>query len=121
MTVKIEWYSGTGKGGQHRNKHQNCCRITHIETGLVANGTESRSRVANERAARAVLLSRIYALLHKNKERGLAGDERIRTYHEPDNRATDHASGVTIPYKQALNDIGPLIDARRKVIGDKQL
>ena len=28
----------------------------------------------------------------KDKERNLAGTERIRTYHEPDNRVVDHAS-----------------------------
>jgi len=31
---KIDWYSGSGAGGQHRNKHQNCCRIIHIESGF---------------------------------------------------------------------------------------
>jgi protein subunit release factor A len=119
VTVKIEWYSGTGKGGQHRNKHQNCCRITHIETGLMATGARSRSRLDNERDARAVLTARVAAYYHQDKERGLAGTERIRTFHEPDNRATDHLSGVTIPYRQAMDDIGPLIDARRLAIGER--
>ena len=48
---RLEWFSGQGAGGQHRNKHQNCCRITHLETGLRAQGTESRDRVSNQRAA----------------------------------------------------------------------
>lgn len=47
----IDWFSGSGAGGQHRNKHQNCCRITHIETGLRAQGTESRSRATNQEVA----------------------------------------------------------------------
>jgi len=113
MTLKIEWYSGTGKGGQHRNKHQNCCRLTHVETGLMANGTRNKSRAANKRDALNVLKSRVFAHLHKDKARNLAGSERVRTYHEPDNRVVDHASKLVLPYKQILNDISPMVDARR--------
>ena len=42
---KLDWFNGSGAGGQHRNKHQNCCRITHIESGLTSIGQDSRSRV----------------------------------------------------------------------------
>ena len=31
----VTYYSGTGAGGQHRNKHQNCVRIKHKETGII--------------------------------------------------------------------------------------
>lgn len=31
----LEWYSGSGAGGQHRNKHMNCARLTHLPTGIV--------------------------------------------------------------------------------------
>ena len=112
--LKIEWYSGTGKGGQHRNKHQNCCRITHIPTGIKANGTENRSREANRKAALGVLRARLAAHMHQDTERYRATSERVRTYHELDNRVTDHASGESMLYTEALkNGITPLIDARR--------
>lgn len=42
---KLEWFSGTGAGGQYRNKHQNCCRITHIESGLTCTGQTQRDRL----------------------------------------------------------------------------
>lgn len=48
---KIEWYSGSGAGGQHRNKHVNCCRISHEESGVVARGTEERSQEKNKTTA----------------------------------------------------------------------
>ena len=47
----IEWFSGSGGGGQHRNKHQNCCRIKHLESGTMATGTEQRSREQNKKIA----------------------------------------------------------------------
>jgi len=47
----ITWFSGSGAGGQHRNKHQNCCRITHSESGASATGQEQRSREQNLRTA----------------------------------------------------------------------
>jgi len=32
---RIEWFSGTGNGGQHRNRHKNSCRLIHKSTGLM--------------------------------------------------------------------------------------
>ena len=48
---EISWYSGTGGGGQHRNKHQNCCRITHKETGIKAISQDYREREQNKKQA----------------------------------------------------------------------
>lgn len=43
----ITFFSGTGKGGQHRNKHQNCVRLKHKETGIITTGQNSRSQSQN--------------------------------------------------------------------------
>lgn len=113
---RFEWFSGTGKGGQHRNKHQNCCRCIHEPTGIMANGTSSRSREDNKRQAYITCLSRIQAHFHKDKERFLAGTERIRTYHEPDNRVVDHSSGFTDTYQNVVTKgfIDEMVEARAK-------
>ena len=115
---RFEWYSGTGKGGQHRNKHQNCCRCILEPTGISANGTASRSREDNRRAAYTTCLSRIQAHFHVEKERNQAGHERIRTYHEPDNRVVDHASGVTDTYTNVVvkGDMEDMIAARARAV-----
>ena len=115
---RYEWFSGTGKGGQHRNKHQNCCRCIHEPTGIQANGTNSRSREDNKHAAYITCLSRVQAHFHKDKDRFQAGSERIRTYHEADNRVTDHASGHTDTYQNIItkDNIGDMIEARAKVV-----
>lgn len=47
----ISYFSGTGAGGQHRNKHQNCVRMRHTASGAVGVGQGSRSRKENEREA----------------------------------------------------------------------
>lgn len=47
----IWYYSGTGAGGQHRNRHMNCVKITHPESGVTGCGTEQRSREQNKRMA----------------------------------------------------------------------
>jgi peptide chain release factor 1 len=44
---EIYWFSGTGAGGQHRNKHQNCCRLIHPQSGAMATGQKSKSRKDN--------------------------------------------------------------------------
>lgn len=48
---EIDWFSGTGCGGQYRNKHQNCCRIRHKDSGAIATGQSQRDRISNIREA----------------------------------------------------------------------
>ena len=43
--IKVEWFSGTGCGGQNRNKVMTSCRLTHLETGTVQTA-QCRSREA---------------------------------------------------------------------------
>ena len=45
--LKITWFSGKGSGGQYRNKHQNCCRIQHKESGVIVTGQDERSQKQN--------------------------------------------------------------------------
>jgi len=45
---RIDFYRGSGPGGQKRNKTSNAVRLTHIATGIQATGTESRSLQLNK-------------------------------------------------------------------------
>ena len=47
----VQWYSGTGAGGQHRNKHQNCCRLVHKDSGARTTGQSNRDRGSNQKEA----------------------------------------------------------------------
>ena len=120
---KIEWFSGTGPGGQHRNKTQNCCRIIHQESGLSAIGTAHSSRVSNQRDAFNQLANRLVELFlevqnTQMNKRQYRSDEVIRTYHAVRNIVTDKASGETMPYKEVVSkrDISKLLEARLKAM-----
>ena len=115
---KLEWFSGSGAGGQHRNKHQNCCRITHIETGLKAQGTESRERPANQRVAFNRLVKLILSYYAAPEAERRMWTETIRNYHGVRNEVHDKASGLKREYKKVVvnGDLSEMIDARRKSI-----
>lgn len=49
--LTLTWFSGSGGGGQYRNKHSNCCRIKHNETGIISTGQSHRERPANQKEA----------------------------------------------------------------------
>ena len=49
--LEVDWFSGTGCGGQYRNKHQNCCRIRHKDSGAIATGQSQRDRESNLKEA----------------------------------------------------------------------
>ncbi|RKZ88305.1 MAG: hypothetical protein DRQ39_02695 [Gammaproteobacteria bacterium] len=118
----IDWFSGQGAGGQKRNKTQNCCRITHLQSGLMATGQDHRTRPANQRDA----FERLVAMLIKHYRLDEAPErdintETIRTYHEPRNIVKDHASGLTQEYKYVVKDgnIADMLEARRREMGNE--
>jgi peptide chain release factor 1 len=47
----LHWFSGTGAGGQGRNKLQNSLRLIHRPSGASATGQSNKSRVANQKEA----------------------------------------------------------------------
>jgi peptide chain release factor len=49
--LKIEFYRGSGPGGQHRNVTDSAVRIRHLPTGIVAQASESRSQTRNREMA----------------------------------------------------------------------
>lgn len=110
---KIEWYSGTGSGGQHRNKHQNSCRITHIESGVVAtaqtrsreNSLESAKRDILERLSRHSTRETKRQFDKKKKELGGSGErgDKIRTYMFQHGKVTDQRSGLSIPIEKIMS------------------
>lgn len=47
----FDYYNGSGKGGQNRNKNKNCCRIKHEPSGAVGNCQEFKSKRQNTKTA----------------------------------------------------------------------
>lgn len=101
--LDIEWYSGTGAGGQYRNKHQNSCRIRHRPTGIQATA-QCRSRENSLAEAKAALSARVQAAVQGQHDQDQARDRRqqvgsgqrgdkIRTYRFQDDRVQDHVTG----------------------------
>jgi peptide chain release factor 1 len=103
--LKVEWYSGTGAGGQNRNKVQCSCRITHLPSGIVATA-QTRSRQNSLRLAMSAIqeqVDTIHKTVYNNtiasdrKQQvgtGMRGD-KIRTYRFQDDRVQDHNTGKT--------------------------
>ena len=103
--LKIEWYSGTGAGGQHRNKHQNSCRITHIPTGITATA-QCRSRQNSLAEALSNIQNQVDNLYVSAYNKTVSADrklqvgtgmrgDKIRTYRFQDDRVQDHITGRT--------------------------
>lgn len=111
--LRIEWYSGTGPGGQHRNKHQNSCRITHVPTGHIATA-QTRSRQNSLAEAMASITKKVEGMAAAKQERqealnrkqqvgsGMRGD-KIRTYRFQDDIVKDHISEKTSTCAKVLN------------------
>ena len=115
---RIDWFSGTGAGGQYRNKHQNCCRITHIASGLRATGQSHRERPANQAEAFNKLARLIIAHFSDPPEGRRDTNDVIRNYHAERNEVLDKASRERLPYKDVVlgRNIGPMIEARAKAV-----
>jgi peptide chain release factor 1 len=109
---RVEWFSGTGSGGQHRNKKQTSCRVIHIPTNMIETA-QTRSREQSFKIAKNSIINR----LNKNFENsindlqsnikrsqigsGMRGD-KIRTYRFQDDYVIDHNSGKRVQCSKVM-------------------
>ena len=109
---RIEWFSGTGKGGQNRNKVQCSCRVIHIPTGITET-RQGRERTSNLTSAKAAIFIALDAAARgessfkqatDRKEQvgsGMRGDKR-RTYRFQDDQVNDHLTNKTASTKAVM-------------------
>lgn len=109
---EVEWFSGTGAGGQHRNKKQCSCRVIHKPTGLKA-VRQSRSRDKNLQEARAELEEILTQNSHQSAHQeiantkksqvgsGMRGD-KVRTIQFQNDSAVDHRTGKRMTAKKFM-------------------
>jgi peptide chain release factor 1 len=109
---KVEWFSGTGSGGQHRNKHQNSCRLIHIPTGI-EQIAQTRSRTSSLNQAKLGIIKVLDELVFRQNKAvqdtsrksqvgsGERGD-KIRTYIFKIDTVNDHISGKVASCKEVL-------------------
>lgn len=111
--LRIEWYSGTGAGGQNRNKVMNSCRITHVPTGTVATA-QTRDRISSLKLATDDITKRVCGYydaainleIAVNRKAqvgtGMRGD-KVRTYRFQDDVVSDHRTNKRGSVKKVLN------------------
>lgn len=118
----LDWFSGTGAGGQHRNKHQNCLRLTHIPSGIQVTAQTARDRATNQRNAFMSLKPRLTAWIKQQMKPAVDyhNTDVIRSYHEADNRVKDHASGLTMAHSEVEKRFGDLVTARRLAQSERE-
>lgn len=109
---EIEWYSGSGAGGQHRNKHQNSARVRHVPTGIVRTA-QTRRRETSLREAMAAITEVLDAMASgraadtlngvRNDQigSGMRSDKR-RTYRFQDGLVRDHVTGKTSQVERVM-------------------
>ncbi|CAB4241582.1 PrfB Protein chain release factor B [uncultured Caudovirales phage] len=109
----ISWFSGTGAGGQHRNKHQNSCRIVHRPTGITA-VAQCRSRTNSLTEAMGNIQQRLDETTRSKYNKAIAQDrkqqvgsgergDKIRTYRFQDDRVQDHRTNKTASVKKVMS------------------
>ena len=104
--LKLEYCRAQGPGGQHVNRTESACRVTHIPTGLQVLIQDSREQHKNRSRAIEVLRDRLYHLEFekkcseekKNRKSQMGSGDRsdkIRTFNFQQDRITDHRLNKT--------------------------
>lgn len=108
--LRIEYYRGSGPGGQKKNKTSSACRLTHLPTGIQAQAQESRHQHENrEMAFRRLAAILVPIMLQQAREDGSGGaitPELVRSYRKTDNRVRDRRLGGDFDYSGVLDGDG---------------
>lgn len=113
--IRIDTYRAGGAGGQHVNKTNSAVRITHIETGLVAQCQNERSQHQNKQVAMKILKARLYERLRQEREtelknkygekKEIAWGSQIRSYvFHPYTLVKDHRTNIETSNGPAVMD-----------------
>ncbi len=109
----VEWFSGSGAGGQHRNRHQNSARIMHVPTGIVR-AAQTRSRENSLRSAMAAINEELDRLsghvmnaVENQARRGQVGSgersDKRRTFRFQDALVHDHVTQKSMTMGRFMN------------------
>lgn len=102
---KVDFTKGSGPGGQHRNKVETACTVTHIPTGTKQRCQESRSKITNYETAMKAVLSKLAFMEDQAKHNKLNdirrnsvfvesnGSNVIRTYNFNRHEVKNHITG----------------------------
>lgn len=107
---KYEYMRGTGPGGQHKNKTNSACRITHVPTGTSSYADERCQRHSKKKAMKFLIdkLKKIkkQELANKKKARRdkvIHERDIIRTYNYDRGTVKDHRTGKIASIKDVLD------------------
>jgi peptide chain release factor 1 len=111
--LKIDTFRAGGHGGQNVNKVSSAVRITHFPSGLVVTCQDERSQHKNRARAMKILRARLAAIEKEKQQREIDSErrqqvgtgersEKIRTYNYPQNRLTDHRTGISLYNLEAI-------------------
>lgn len=79
--LNITYFSGKGAGGQHRNKHMNCVRLNHKDSGTLVTGQSFKSKQRNITQALDNLTRHPkFINWHKTKVQQLLDNMDVETY-----------------------------------------
>lgn len=74
----IDYFSGKGKGGQHRNRHKNCVRLYHRDSDTRVTGQSHKERLSNIKEALNNLVNHSnFKLWHKRKIREVIEGKKL--------------------------------------------
>lgn len=104
--LKFEYMRAQGPGGQHVNKTESACRVTHVPTGTSVHCQDERSQLDNRIRAIKLLREKIFQEEFRKKmeieqaqRKGQMGSgersDKIRTYQYIADKITDHRLNKT--------------------------